>query len=108
MYSALVFGMFDHLADSAYVIIEDMCAEQLATTRTGAKVIDLVAQGPVYRGHKLALIVEGYRDGSHGGHLFKEEGRYTTPIRTLGTAQLAVRVIGNPWGLSVSELPKNF
>ena len=66
--------------------------------------IDLDATGPVYRGHKLARIVnehlDGYIAGASGSPL---AGPVT--IATKGWAKLDLRVLGNVWGLSVSDIP---
>lgn len=71
--------------------------------------IDLVAQGPVYRGHKLARIVEEYATGDLRGKCHvPPHGLYAQPVSTKGWARLDIRVIGNVWGLSVSDLPKDF
>lgn len=72
--------------------------------------IDLDATGPVYRGHKLSRIVEEYGHGYDRGledYDWGHDARWLVdrPISTLNWARLDVRVIGNPWGLSVSELP---
>lgn len=67
--------------------------------------IDLVATGPVYRGHKLARIVEEYATGDLRGKCHVPPfGLYAAPTSTKAWARLDVRVIGNPWGLSVSEV----
>lgn len=66
--------------------------------------IDLDATGPVYRGHKLFRIVDEYRDGRTSGALGPFAFWPDAPTSTKGWARLDVRVYGNPWGLSVSEL----
>lgn len=70
--------------------------------------IDLVAQGPAYRGHKLSRIVNEYQYGAdrhaHEAFIGSPMGQYHPPTSTLGWARLDVRVAGNPWGLPVSEI----
>lgn len=73
--------------------------------------IDLDAQGPVYRGHKLARILNEYRDGLwHGqkqGRDLEVTREVPSPVPTKAWARLDVRVFGNRWGLPVSELDRS-
>lgn len=64
--------------------------------------IDLEAQGPVYRGHKLSRIVDEY----HGGYMGALAGatwNHDKPVSTRAWARLDVRVFGNVWGLSALD-----
>lgn len=70
--------------------------------------IDLDATGAVYRGHVLSRIVESFQDGWVEGDYPSTPGWdkptwIAPPVSTRGWARLDCRVIGNPWGLSVSE-----
>lgn len=71
--------------------------------------IDLDATGPVYRGHKLARIVNefdnGYLDGLYSPrveHLM--QWSLLKPVSTKAWSRLDVRVFGNRWGLPVTFL----
>lgn len=69
--------------------------------------IDLVAQGPVYRGHKLARIIDEYANG-HIAYQYNITPKTIDRLKlisTKGWARLDVRIFGNPWGLSVSDIP---
>lgn len=65
--------------------------------------IDLEATGPIYKAHKLSRIVTEFITGQ----ICNEVGlnRTTQPYSTKAWARLDVRVIGNCWGLSVSDVP---
>ena len=65
--------------------------------------IDLDATGPVYRGHKLSRIVGDFNLGTHYA---QSSAPYPRTVSTKGWARLDVRVLGNVWGLSVSDVPR--
>ena len=64
--------------------------------------IDLDATGPVYRGHKLSRIIDAFISGQVDADLGLP---YPKAVSTLAWARLDVRVRGNVWGLSVSDVP---
>lgn len=74
--------------------------------------IDLDATGPAYRGHKLSRIVNEFDNGYLDGLLSPKfehlmQWSLAKPVSTRAWARLDVRVIGNVWGLPVSELDRS-